>query len=102
MITYAVAAAVDSKLSSEDNSGDEGQKGGDRVHNDQNDWDRQTLHHGRNTAIDQYQPAENADEDRIVDTRWVSGESFSDDISNQRGCKKRPEELRSAKDNLYE
>jgi hypothetical protein len=68
MVTYLVSAAVDSKLSSEDNTSDKCEEGGDPVQCDQDNWDGQTLHHGRNTAIDQYQPTEDTGEDGIVDT----------------------------------
>jgi isopentenyldiphosphate isomerase len=88
--TYSVAAAVNSELGSENDTSDKCEKSSERVHSKERNWDRQTFHESCNSSINQDQPAEDTGEDSIVDARWVSSESFSNDVSDQSCCEESP------------
>ena len=92
---------MDVELRSENDTSDECEECGERIQNNQCDWNGKTLHESCDTSIKQDQPAEDAGEDSIVDTRWVSSESLSNDVSDQSCSEESPYELRYAEYGLH-
>jgi len=95
----SVATAVNVELSCENDSGDEGEEDGQGIsHDDGNCWNG--LGNCTADTDNQDDPAEDCYEHGIVDTRWVPGEGFRNDVSNESSDEKDPNELDTSEHEL--
>lgn len=92
--TYAVAAGVSTELGCQCDSGTEVEENVEQV---QSSWDEfvegQALSEVDENQIEECEQAEYCREHGVVDDRWVSGESFSNHVTDETHDDYREDEL---------
>jgi len=86
----SVATAMDAKFSGQSDTSAESENKRKAIEGKQSDWNEETLHESCEEAVDEDKPAEDSNEDGIVDDCRIASKCIRDDITDQRRDEENP------------